>query len=165
MRGLQRITNCILATADQCLMLQKPSRGWWVAPGGKMEHGETIKEAVVREFREETGLSIKDPELRAVTTVVIVGEGQTMEDEWMMFSFLASSYEGTMLDQSPEGKLVWQKRDAHVHLPMAEGDHHVFNHILNQKGVLYGTFYYTKDFKLIDYRLDPKPMQEKGAAL
>lgn len=160
---MQRIANCILTTEDQCLMLQKPSRGWWVAPGGKMEQTETIKEAAIREFREETGLQIEAAVLRAVTTIVIVDDKQQIMDEWMMFTFSSSNYSGTMLKESPEGKLVWQDLEAHSNLPMAPGDHFVFDHVLTNEGILYGTFYYTEDYKLVKYRLDPLPASREEA--
>lgn len=35
-------------------------RGLWGVPGGKIEYGETIREALLREFREETGLELHD---------------------------------------------------------------------------------------------------------
>ena len=42
------------------LLLVKRARGWasgrWAVPGGKVEQGETMAEAVIRELREETGL-------------------------------------------------------------------------------------------------------------
>lgn len=34
----------------------KPFRGYWVLPGGRVEFGETVEEAVIREAKEETGL-------------------------------------------------------------------------------------------------------------
>ncbi|PAK45827.1 NUDIX hydrolase, partial [Bacillus licheniformis] len=55
---MQRVTNCVLTSGDKVLLLQKPRRGWWVAPGGKMESGETVRDAVIREYREETGLYV-----------------------------------------------------------------------------------------------------------
>ncbi|ARK32040.1 8-oxo-dGTP diphosphatase [Halalkalibacter krulwichiae] len=151
---LQRITNCVLTTGDKALVLQKPSRGWWVAPGGKMEPGETIKESAEREFREETGLIIS-ADLRAVSTIVIM-EGDQVADEWMMFTFHATSFQGKQLAQSPEGKLEWKQITEVPNLPMAPGDKHMFRHVFHGKGIMYGTFYYTKDFELISYRVTPE---------
>jgi 8-oxo-dGTP diphosphatase len=145
----------VLTTGEKALLLQKPSRGWWVAPGGKMEPGETIKESAEREFREETGLSVSNAELRAVSTIVIMDNDQPV-DEWMMFTFHATSYQGQLFEQSPEGKLEWKLKKEISKLPMAEGDAFMFRHVLNRQGIMYGTFYYTKEFKLLSYRLAPE---------
>ncbi|NIO20176.1 MAG: NUDIX domain-containing protein [Candidatus Aenigmarchaeota archaeon] len=37
----------------------KPFRGYWVLPGGRVEFGETVEEAVMREAKEETGLDVE----------------------------------------------------------------------------------------------------------
>jgi 8-oxo-dGTP diphosphatase len=149
---LQRITNCVLTNGEHALLLQKPSRGWWVAPGGKMELGETIKESAEREFREETGLQVEDAKLRAVFTIVILENDQPV-NEWMMFTFHATSFKGDMVEHSPEGKLEWKSIKDVQGLPMAAGDKYMFEHVLHDQGVMHGTFYYTKDFNLVSYRL------------
>ncbi len=61
---MQRVTNCVLIRDNEVLLLQKPRRNWWVAPGGKMERGETVRDSVVREYREETGIYLKNPALK-----------------------------------------------------------------------------------------------------
>lgn len=151
---MQRVTNCLLRKDDEVLLLQKPRRGWWVAPGGKMESGESIKDTVVREYREETGLYLNKPILKGIFTFIIK-EGDTIIDEWMMFTFYAESFEGQWLDESEEGKLAWHSFDKIQELPMAEGDRHVLDYVLHGHGMIYGTFDYSPDFELLSYRLDP----------
>lgn len=151
---MQRVTNCVLLdqTRDEVLLLQKPRRGWWVAPGGKMEPGETILEAVRREFREETGIFLVDPVLKGVFTMVIEQDGQPV-DEWMLFTFLCHRYEGELIPSSPEGTLAWMPRKQVMQLPQAEGDRLFFHHLLNHDDppLIIHRFRYTPDYQLIGY--------------
>jgi 8-oxo-dGTP diphosphatase len=151
---VQRVTNCILQKDDQVLLLQKPRRGWWVAPGGKMEPGESVKDSVTREFREETGLYLKNPILKGVFTFIIK-ENEKVVSEWMMFTFYANEFDGEALEKSEEGKVSWQPKTAIGELPMAPGDHHILDYVLKGTGIIFGTFTYTPDFQLLAYRLDP----------
>ncbi|MDQ0818507.1 8-oxo-dGTP diphosphatase [Bacillus pumilus] len=152
---MQRVTNCVLHHEDQVLLLQKPRRGWWVAPGGKMESGESVKDSVVREYREETGIYILNPQLKGVFTFIIK-EGDQIVQEWMMFTFMADSFTGKNVTESEEGILKWHEVKDVPHLPMAPGDSHILDFMLKGKGLLHGTFTYTPDFALIAYRLDPQ---------
>lgn len=151
---MQRVTNCVLAKGDELLLLQKPRRGWFVAPGGKMEPGESVKDACVREFREETGIYIKDPKIKGIFTF-IMKEGNQVQSEWMMFTFVASEFDGQLIESSDEGDLSWQKIADLKNLPMAEGDYHILDYMVHGSGLIYGTFTYTPDFELLSYRLDP----------
>ncbi|MCY7435856.1 8-oxo-dGTP diphosphatase [Bacillus pumilus] len=152
---MQRVTNCVLHHEDQVLLLQKPRRGWWVAPGGKMESGESVKDSVVREYREETGIYILNPQLKGVFTFIIK-EGDQIVQEWMMFTFMADSFTGKNVTESEEGILKWHEVKDVPQLPMAPGDSHILDFMLKGKGLLHGTFTYTPDFELIAYRLDPQ---------
>jgi ADP-ribose pyrophosphatase YjhB (NUDIX family) len=51
----------VLDGSGRLLLIQRghpPSAGLWSVPGGRVEPGETLAEAVVREVREETGLDV-----------------------------------------------------------------------------------------------------------
>ena len=52
----------VIWKADKFLLIQRgtpPRLGQWSIPGGRQELGETVKEAVLRETKEETGLSVR----------------------------------------------------------------------------------------------------------
>ncbi|MFF2446887.1 8-oxo-dGTP diphosphatase [Neobacillus sp. NPDC058068] len=151
---MQRVTNCVLIRNNQILLLQKPRRGWWVAPGGKMEPGESVRDSCIREYREETGIYLKNPQLKGIFTM-IMKESDELLSEWMMFTFMAADSDGIDLVESEEGKLAWHPIDQVKALPMAAGDYHIIDYMIHGKGIIYGTFTYTKDFQLISYRLDP----------
>lgn len=156
--NVQRVTNCILLDGNKVLLLQKPSKGWWVAPGGKMEQGESVKESVIREYKEETGLQIYDPAIKGIFTIVIEEEGNVIS-EWMLFTFVATAFKGEMLKESPEGQLQWIDIEKVLQLPMAPGDKFYFEHLLSQgeREPIIGTFHYTPDYQLVSYRLEPNP--------
>ena len=145
---MQRIANLLAVQNDQVLLLQKPRRGWYVAPGGKMESGESIYEAAVREFQEETNVTPQNVHLKGVYTMIIKN-GEQVVDEWMLYTFLAKGIEGTPYEETREGKLDWHPIERLQTLPMAEGDRTNLLFAVNQKGIQYGTFEYTEDFELI----------------
>lgn len=158
---MQRVTNCVIRDHDRILMLQKPRRGWWYVPGGKMETEETILESVVREVVEETGISIQNPEIKGIFTIVIKEEEKTI-DEWMLFTFFANTWSGSAYTRNDEGELRWVPvSDLHT-LPMPEGDRIILAHACEQNSVLIGRFTYTPDYQLISYEMHTESNSHRG---
>ncbi|MEV0340333.1 NUDIX domain-containing protein [Nocardia sp. NPDC050713] len=57
-----RVPGVVAAVRDdvgRLLLVRRCDNGWWAMPGGKLELGETIAEAAVRETLEETGIDIE----------------------------------------------------------------------------------------------------------
>ena len=65
--------GAIVVRDDSLLMVKRgkdPARGLWSVPGGGLEHGEFIADAVAREVKEETGLVVEVGELLGVFEIV-----------------------------------------------------------------------------------------------
>lgn len=88
----------------------------WIGIGGKFEDGESPEECVLREVREETGLTLTDYRYRGLVTFV----SDAWETEYMHL-FTATGFEGT-LRECDEGVLEWIDKDALAALPQWEGD-------------------------------------------
>lgn len=94
---------------DNCVVqIRDPKRYDWsgaVFPGGHIEKGESLHDAVVREVLEETGLTISNPEL------VGVKHFQTRRDKirYLVFLYRTSDFSGT-LRSSEEGEVKWVSR-------------------------------------------------------
>lgn len=157
---MQRIANLIVRRGDEVLLLKKPRRGWYVAPGGKIESGESIFEAASREYYEETGTTAVNPHLKGIYTMVIKNEN-TVVNEWMLFTFKANGLEGIPFTETREGILEWHHIDELKTLPMAEGDRTNLLFAVHEKGMQYGTFTYTEEFQLLDEKIQKSDEENK----
>jgi 8-oxo-dGTP diphosphatase len=65
--------GAVVFDGDRVLLIRRgkePLKGRWVVPGGRVEWGETLREATAREVREETGLEVEPGERLAVVEVI-----------------------------------------------------------------------------------------------
>ncbi len=95
---------------------QDENQGKWIGVGGKFEPKESPEECVLREVREETGLTLTRYRLRGIVTFV----SDRYETEYM-YLFTADGFTGTLTD-TEEGVLQWVDKEAVLSLPHWEGD-------------------------------------------
>jgi 8-oxo-dGTP diphosphatase len=60
------VAGVIIDAEGRALLIQRRDNGHWEPPGGILEHGETIEQALRREMLEETGLTIEPGPLTGV---------------------------------------------------------------------------------------------------
>ena len=91
----------------------------WIGVGGKFEGDESPDECLLREVREETGLTLTRWRFRGVVTFLTNGgwEGE------FMYLFTADGWTGELARDCAEGELEWVPRDRVGELPLWEGDH------------------------------------------
>jgi 8-oxo-dGTP diphosphatase len=74
---------------------KEPLRGRWVIPGGTVELGETLHEALVREMQEETGLVVRPREVVLVFDR-IQREGPTVEYHYVIIDYACDYLSGEL---------------------------------------------------------------------
>ena len=106
-KELTELTNLCLIHRGDLLLLQNRKKSDWqgyALPGGHIEPGESIVESVIREMREETGLTVRNPRLCGVKQFPIEG------GRYLVFLFETEDFEG-VLRSSEEGEMTWIARD------------------------------------------------------
>jgi 8-oxo-dGTP diphosphatase len=115
-------TLCYIENEDSYLMMHRVkkekdiNKDKWVGVGGHFEADETPEECLLREVKEETGLTLTSWKLRGVITFMT----DVYQTEYM-FLYTADGYEGEMIECN-EGNLEWVKKSDVCNLPIWEGD-------------------------------------------
>ncbi|MEI3226836.1 MAG: 8-oxo-dGTP diphosphatase [Lachnospiraceae bacterium] len=115
-------TICYIEQDGNYLMLHRTkkendqSHDKWLGVGGKFEKDESPDECILREVKEETGLTLTSYQLRGVMTFV----SDIWETEYM-FIYTADRFEGELTECS-EGDLQWIKKTEVMNLKLWEGD-------------------------------------------
>ena len=142
-------TLCYIEKDNKYLMLHRVKKvndenhDKWIGVGGKFEPGESPEDCLLREIKEETGLTLKKYDFRGIVTFV--------SDEWRteyMHLFTATEYEGEVCT-CDEGELVWVPKADIEKLNLWEGDK-VFFRLLEE----------SKDFFSLKLRYEGETLVE-----
>jgi 8-oxo-dGTP diphosphatase len=111
------LTNmCMVTDGTKVLVQNRVDPDWpgYTFPGGHVEKGESFTDAVIREVREETGLTIQSPRLCGI-------KDWPEEDgsRYMVLLYRADRFTGTLMS-SGEGEVSWVELDELRSLPLAD---------------------------------------------
>lgn len=124
-------TLCYIEDRGQVLMLHRTrkendiNRDKWIGIGGRFEDGESPEDCVLREAKEETGLTLTSLRFRGIVTFV----SDRWETEYMHL-FTADDYTGRTAE-CEEGDLEWVPKEKVRDLPTWEGDR-IFLRLLDE---------------------------------
>ena len=90
---------------------QPPLLGEWSLPGGVLECGETLREAAVREAREETGLVVETVDMLGVYERVIRSDDGRVRYHYVLIDFLCRAVAGDLKAGSDAADVRWFTRD------------------------------------------------------
>lgn len=104
----------IVFKEDSVLLVRRgnePGRGRWGFPGGVVELGETVREAVVREAMEESGLRVEPVELVAVYDSITRDDDGYIRFHYILSEFLCRVVGGSLRPSSDVSDARWFRLD------------------------------------------------------
>lgn len=108
----------MIQDGDKVLLLDRQHDHFkgFIPPGGQVDFPESIVEGAIREVREETGLEVENLVYKGLYEYV----NPVANDRYMIFNYLTKDFTGELLDNPPEGKLVWAPIEDCLNLPMQQ---------------------------------------------
>lgn len=155
---MKQTTLCYMERGDQYLMLHRvkkandASHDKWIGVGGKCEADESPDECMLREVREETGLSISRWQYRGIVTFV--------SDIWpceYMHLFTASDWSGEETACN-EGELEWIDKSRLFDLTLWEGDKIFLRLLMDPAQPFFSLKLVYRGDDLVEAKLDGRPL-------
>ena len=110
---------------DDCVLLVKrgnpPGEGNWGLPGGVVELGEPLREAVVREVREECELEVEPVKRLAVFDSITRDDEGRVRFHYILFEFLCRIAGGTLTSATDALDARWVPLEKLEDLPIGKG--------------------------------------------
>jgi 8-oxo-dGTP diphosphatase len=106
--------GAVIVEKNRVLLIRRgtaPLLGEWSLPGGVLECGETLREAVAREAREETGLVVQTGEMLGVYERLIRDDEGRVRYHYVLIDFLCRPVSGDLNAGSDAADVRWFTRD------------------------------------------------------
>ena len=104
----------LVVDADRYLLIRRaadPDKGLWAIPGGLVKIGEKVKQAAVREVREETGLEVELDRILAVIDKIVRDELAKIRYHFVIVDYGAHVVGGSLGASSDALEARWVVKD------------------------------------------------------
>ncbi len=151
-------TLCYVEKDDQYLMMHRIKKahdineGKWIGIGGHFLQNESPEDCLLREAREETGLTLTSWRLRGVITFLYADDAAEY-----MFLYTAHGFTGT-LQPCDEGVLEWVPKSEIGSLNLWDGDRIFLRLLLENAPCFSLKLKYDSDDRLLLAELDGRPL-------
>ena len=155
---MEMTTLCYIEKDDCYLMLHRVSKkndvnkDKWIGVGGHFEKDETPEECLLREVKEETGLTLTSYQFRGIVTFI---SGKVGHAEYMCL-YTAAGYEGEMIS-CDEGTLEWVPKKDIYQLNLWEGDR-IFHRLIAENAPFFSLKLRYEGDVLVEAKLSGQPV-------
>ena len=155
-------TLCYIEKDEKYLMLHRVlkkndiNKDKWIGVGGHFEKGESPEDCLLREVKEETGLTLTSYRFRGLITFTFSSQGRETDTEYMCL-YTANGYEGELISCS-EGNLEWVNKKDVFSLKLWEGDK-IFFRLLQEERQFFSLKLVYQDDELREAVLDGEKLE------
>ena len=106
--------GAIIIEGERVVLVKRahpPIQGQWSIPGGVLEVGEMVREAAIREAREETGLVVEPGDLLGVYDRILYDAEKRVQYHYVLIDFLCTRVGGELRAASDAAEVGWFTRD------------------------------------------------------
>ncbi|MFO7273770.1 MAG: NUDIX hydrolase [Bacillota bacterium] len=115
--------HALIRDGDRVLLVQRatpPLQGYWGLPGGRVELGETVQEALLREVREETGLEVAVERYLGYMDAIDRDEAGRVRFHYVVHYFAARPAGGTLAAADDAADVRWVALSELERLPVTD---------------------------------------------
>ena len=116
--------GALIIEDDRIVLIERgrePLKGYWSLPGGAVETGELLVDAVRREVHEETGLEVEVVHLLEIFERITPGEGGQIEYHFILMDYICRPTGGTLQASDDASRAEWFTEDEIAGLKITEG--------------------------------------------
>ena len=116
--------GALIFKADRVLLIERgkePLKGQWSLPGGAVETGERIEDAIIREMVEETGLEVTPTQIAVIFERIMYDAENLPEYHYLLIDFFCDVRGGNLRPGDDCSNAAWFTFDEIERLPITEG--------------------------------------------
>ena len=130
--------GAIIIEGDRVVLVKRanpPIQGQWSIPGGVLEVGEMVRDAAIREAREETGLVVEPGELLGVYDRILRDPEKRVQYHYVLIDYLCRATGGQLQAATDAAEVGWFTRTELQALNLAEDTEDVIRKGFAKSGI------------------------------